>query len=180
MTVGGRAAEGVFASATKWFGRGAVEVTTVEARAPVRIVLRPETENSISNLAEDSIYRNPETLRNVRRGQAFSGVYRPETGRFLAFRSVASPAVPGSPVNAVHSRGGHVDIDMRMTELLGEDSYTSIGFTMFSEGEDGFSVGWRSRSINQTNYRHIDAPPRYREAVMQAISEATGRRVWSL
>ncbi|MCO5996151.1 hypothetical protein [Actinoallomurus rhizosphaericola] len=139
--------------------------------------LRPETANSLSNL-EDAALRNPETLRDVRPGDAFSGVYHPASGRFMSFRSVDDPAAMDAPVNAVNRYGGHGEIEDKMVGLIGGRDDKKVAFTMFAE-DDGFAVGWRSRSVNQYYHGTIAAPEEYRAAVMDAISQATGRRVWS-
>lgn len=177
MARSGRGGEGLFRAAIKWFTRGGRPAARAAAHDTEKVVLRRETENSLSNL-EDAVVRNPETLRSVRTGDAFSGVYRPESGKFLSYHSVDDPLEPGAPVNAVHRYGGHGDIDDRLTDILGTRSDQSIGFTMFAE-PDGFSVGWRSRSVNRANYGTIEAPERFREPLMRGISQATGRRVWS-
>lgn len=96
----------------------------------------------------------------------------------MLFRSAENPRARGAPVNAVPRYGGHGEIDERMDKLIGRGHDRGLAFTLITE-QDGFSVGWRSRSVNQTNFGDIEAPYNYREKVMKALSDTLGYKVWS-
>jgi hypothetical protein len=67
--------------------------------------------NSVSNIGAGAATRSAATIARAEPGSAFSGVYDPVSGRLSAYPSVADPAAPGAPVNAVLSRGGHGQIN---------------------------------------------------------------------
>lgn len=67
--------------------------------------------------------------------------------------------------------GGHGQINRDV--FGGSDS--TVGFTAFLNDEgDGFSMGWRSRSVNTRNFGEIEAPMEYRQPIMDIISALTG------
>ncbi|MFC0098391.1 polymorphic toxin-type HINT domain-containing protein [Micromonospora marina] len=118
-------------------------------------------------------YDNAGALGAHGNGTAFSGIYEPSTGGFRAHLSV-DPDMPNPPANSVRRLGGHGQINF---EHFG-GSRETVGFTMFSE-EGGFSVSWMSRSVNGRNHGNPLAPVGTRQSIMDAISAATGRKVWS-
>ena len=118
-------------------------------------------------------YDNTGALGAHGNGAAFSGIYEPSTGNFRAHLSV-DPDMPNPPVNSVRRLGGHGRINF---EHFG-GSRETVGFTMFIE-EGGFSVSWMSRSVNGRNHGNPLAPVGTRQSIMDAISAATGRNVWS-
>jgi hypothetical protein len=131
--------------------------------------------NSISNIGAGANGQNALTLGSTRPGDAFSGVYDPATGTFSSYPSVADPAAPGAPPNAVTIIGGHGDIN----DGVFPTSRRTVAFTAFVESDGSISVGWRSSSVNDWNHGTRDAPAQYRDAIMQAIADATGRSVRS-
>jgi hypothetical protein len=137
--------------------------------------IRSESANSISNIGEGANAQNALTLGSARPGDAFSGVYDPATGTFSSYPSVPNANAYGAPANAVRMLGGHGDIN----EAAFAKSRNTVAFTAFVENGGSISIGWRSRSVNLENHGMIGAPFRYREAIMQAIADATGRIVWS-
>jgi hypothetical protein len=140
-----------------------------------------EGQNSISNIGDGFSARNAAAMADFGPGTAFSGVYDPTTGRFSAYPSVDDPWADGAPVNSVPRYGGHSDIRSRLERLpdLRIDPDRLVAFTTFLEPDGSFSIGWRSRGVNGSNYGSIDAPEQFRQQIIDALSAATGRRVWS-
>jgi hypothetical protein len=84
---------------------------------------------------------------------------------------VEDPTAPGSPVNAVLSRGGHGQIN----RAVFGNSDSTVGFTAFlNDNADAISMGWRSRSVNASNFTQIEAPIQYRQPIMDIIAQMTG------
>jgi hypothetical protein len=131
--------------------------------------------NSISNIDPGANGQNALTLGSTRPGDAFSGVYDPTTGTFSSYPSVADPAAPGAPPNAVSMERGHGDIN----DGVFATSRGTVAFTAFVESDGSISVGWRSSSVNNWNHRTREAPTQYRVPIMRALADATGRSVRS-
>lgn len=105
-------------------------------------------------------------------GTGFSGVYDLDAGTFRAQRSVLERSLGDSP-NVVLRNGGHGRINFEHCNM----SRRTVGFTMIAE-EGGFSIKWGS-GLNGRNFGQRNAPEQYRFQVMEAVSAAVGRRVWS-
>jgi RHS repeat-associated protein len=154
----------------KWPGRLLTPKTTAYAHTPPKAVIN-EGVNSVSNIGAGAAARSADTIAAAEPGSAFSGVYDPASRRLSSYPSVADPAAPGAPVNAVRMYGGHGQINSAV--FGGSDS--TVGFTAFLNDEgDAISMGWRSRSVNVGNFGQIEAPMEYRQPIMDIIGEMTG------
>jgi hypothetical protein len=141
-----------------------------------------ETAHSLNNLGESAISGTASTIARFPTGSAFSGVYNPQTGRFLAYPSGETRLTSGEiPDNLVLRRGGHLNVNGRLGQMTGVDSRHNLGFTVFLEQDGSLSVDWLSRGVNGPNPsfpgNHV---PQSRQAdVIEALQRATGRRVVS-
>ncbi|KPM55134.1 hypothetical protein ACG83_17630 [Frankia sp. R43] len=128
--------------------------------------------NSNCNIIASGI-DNSAALSSHGVGDVFSGVYDPVDGRLVLRLSVDDDVTPRAP-GSVMRFGGHGQI--LLEDFAG--SRSAIGFTVHFE-QDGFSVGWKSRSVNRRNFGDPMAPPGSRTEILEAIEATMGRRTWS-
>lgn len=126
-------------------------------------------ENIISNADG---FDNSAELSQAATGDVYSGAYNPNDGVFYARLSIDDKDPARFP-NAV-PQGGHGEVNF--WHFSG--SRETIGFNIFFE-EDGISVAWLSRSVNRRRNGDPMAPLEERQAIMDAVAGATGRRVRS-
>ena len=141
-----------------------------------------EIANSFSNLGGGFAENNATALNEFPEGSAFSGVYNPEQGRFLAYPSGETLLADGSvPLNRVPQQRGHAIVNDVFSQLLGVNPTSNVGFTLFREGDGSFSIEWLSRSVNGPNPSFLGpvVPEAMRPQVISAIENATGRTVTS-
>jgi hypothetical protein len=171
--VGGLADGSLAATLTQEEGNVAAQETTLA---------RSELSNAFSNLGGGFAEGNAAALNEFPSGSAFSGVYNPETGRFLAYPSEGTLLADGGvPANIVPRRGGHSIVNDVFSDLIGADPTSNVGFTLFREPDGTFSVEWLSRSVNGPNPSFVGnvVPESLRPQVISSIETATGRTVVS-
>jgi hypothetical protein len=143
---------------------------------------RSETAHSLNNLGESAISGSASTLGRFPSGSAFSGVYNPQTGKFLAYPSGGTRTTSGEiPENLVQRRGGHLNVNGRLGQMTGVDSRHNLGFTVHVEPDGSLSVSWLSRGINGPNpsFPGNHVPQSRQSEIIEALERATGRRVIS-
>jgi hypothetical protein len=141
-----------------------------------------ELTNSFSNLGEGFSQDNAAALQEFGPGSAFSGIYSPETGRFLAYPSEGTLLADGTvPENLVPRRGGHMLVNAAFSDLVGMDPTSNVGFTLFREQDGTISIEWLSRSVNGRNpsFDGVVVPESLRPQIIEAIKTATGLNVVS-
>jgi YD repeat-containing protein len=144
---------------------------------------RSELSNSISNLGGGFAEGNAAALNEFPPGSAFSGVYNPESGRFLAYPSGRTLLADGSiPPNLVPRGGGHAIVNDVFSDLVGADPTSNLGFTLQRQEDGSFAISWLSRSVNGPNPSFVGpiVPEAMRPQVISAIENATGRTVTSV
>jgi RHS repeat-associated protein len=116
-----------------------------------------------------------ENLDDYGPGQGFSGVYDPASGQ-MATRPSVEPGAASPPAGSVSQYGGHGQINSQLGEF-GVDQSQTVGFTVVQQTDGSLEVRWRSRSVNSNNWGSIDAPDAYRQEIIDAVAESTGRQV---
>lgn len=143
---------------------------------------KSEVTNAFSSLGRNFSSKNLNTLDEFGSGAAFSGVYNPQSGKFLAYASGETRlATGGVPGNLVPRRGGHAAVNRQFSEILGVSRGDNVGFTMFLDDAGDISVDWLSRSVNGMNrsFDGVVVPQSMRQSILDSISTSTGRGVRS-
>ncbi len=79
----------------------------------------------------DPLTKNVNALDEFGTGAGFSGVYDVDSGKFLAHPSGDTLLLNGTkPLNLVDRQGGHQVVNLALSQLLGEDDYNRLGFSM--------------------------------------------------
>lgn len=141
----------------------------------------PHLNEALSNLPGGS-RRSRETLNEFGVGAAFSGVFNPESERFLAYPSSLTPRVDGKwPSRYIPRNGGHDKVNMAFCRLMGNILLRNVAFTIKIRPDGSLACSWLSRSVNGMNrtFRGDKVPRSMREGIMKVLSKATGREVRS-
>ncbi|MCP4351428.1 MAG: RHS repeat-associated core domain-containing protein, partial [Desulfobacterales bacterium] len=150
---------------------------------PYRIVGKSETLGSFTNLGSAPKAHNVVSYDSYIRDDAgFSGAYDIETGKWLAYPSGKTKLIGGGiPENLVSPAGGHEDVNLALTELLGSHSNNRLGLVIVFDDAGDFEVRWNSGMINapNPNFEGRTVPEEYRQQVLNAIMEATGRKAYT-
>lgn len=142
-----------------------------------------ETTGALSNLGRRGFSRTAATLSDFGEGAAFSGVFNPATGRFLATPSGTTRLASGAtPQNLVPRRGGHHLVEGELNTLTGASRGQNVGFTVHIQPGGGLGVEFFSRSVNGANaaFAGFVAPASIQSLIMDALRTATGRSVSAL
>ena len=120
--------------------------------------------------SEYSVARNADALRRFGR-TGFSGVYDPDTGRFVA-------KVSGEG-QLVARNGGHVYINVNDFN----NSDRTLGFAIVKKSswlgelftrKRVLEIRWSSRGVNLENHGSIEVPQRFRDEIIEAVRRASG------
>jgi hypothetical protein len=103
-------------------------------------------------------------------GQGFTGVFDTATGRVALAPSTADAVIPQGWVARA---GGHADV----SAALGGDPVGHAGFAAILEEGGGLRLTWRSGTLNQGAGNLV--PQGLRQAIVDAVEAATGRKVVS-
>jgi hypothetical protein len=76
----------------------------------------------------------------------------------------------------VDRNGGHTEVWERFQEDFPGDHGDDVGFAMTLSEDGSIRVGWKSGQLNPTPDNLV--PRALRQRIMDAIAEATGRRVY--
>jgi RHS repeat-associated protein len=133
---------------------------------PLGLAAHPEAISSRFTQADNAAHIDANPA-----GNAYSGIYNPRNGSFEG-RLSGAPEVPGA---VLPRRGGHG----RLNAGMFDDSRETVGFTAVIQEGGSLNVTWLSRSVTGRNYPGSGgiAPPEHQQAILDALSNATGRTV---
>jgi hypothetical protein len=137
----------------------------------------------LSNIGEKASVRVATRLDDFGPGptQVFSGVFDSASGKFLMRPSEGTVLLNGQkPGVFVRRTGGHVQVQAALEKFVDVDRAKSVGFTAFYTSSDEIAVAFKSIGVNRKFGLNDFAPESARQAVLDAIQAATGKRVRSL
>ncbi len=137
-----------------------------------------ETADAISGLGPEAVSHNRSAISQYNPGSGFSGVFDPDTGKFLAYPSGETVLTSGDiPANRVRQYGGHRDVNRALSEVDGLNP-NRLGFSMTLDASGEFVVGFNSRQVNlpNPNFEGHTVPGPMRQQILDAIEQATGRK----
>jgi hypothetical protein len=109
-------------------------------------------------------------------------VYSPMTRQFMAFPSGDTRLLNGlAPEKLVPRRAGHANVNREFSQVTRTAPTGNVGLTMFLEEDGGFSVEWRSASVNGLNPSFLGdlVPESLRPQIIEDVSNAINRPVVS-
>jgi len=140
-----------------------------------------ETTGALTNLGDANAVTNGSMLNKFGPKPGFSGVYNPESGRFLAYPSGETVMADGSkPVNLVEQFGGHRAVNQTLSDLLDVNPRSNLGFSFVTESDGTVSIGFNSGSVNINSLAGNGTrtvPLQYQQPIADALQKAMGLKV---
>jgi hypothetical protein len=140
-----------------------------------------ETTGALSNLGDANAVTNGSMLNGFGPKPGFSGIYNPESGRFLAYPSGETVMADGSkPVNLVDQFGGHRAVNQTLSDLLDVNPRSNLGFSFVAESDGTVSIGFNSGSVNINSLAGNGTrtvPLQYQQPIADALQKAMGLKV---
>lgn len=118
-----------------------------------------------------------DVLKSYKTGSFFSGVFNPQSGRFLAMPSAGAELLSGEAVETVARRGGDTTVEGELMKMIGGgDRGKNAAFTLQSLGGNRVSIEWES-GVNLRNFDDRTLPEvlggvRVRDQVISALKAA--------
>ncbi|MCG5221176.1 hypothetical protein [Streptosporangium sp. KLBMP 9127] len=120
----------------------------------------------------------PAFLDDFRPRSTWAGVYDPKSRQFLAYPSGDSTLLSGAIPENLVPRNGHHDVNNAFGQITLKD-YDNPAFTIKNWENDSLSVDFSAPFNRRMPWIGGDVVPQHmQEPIMDALRQATNRRVW--